>query len=177
MTEPSRFEGTKSYIATNDLKVAVNAAVTLRRPLLVKGEPGTGKTVLAHEISKALDAPLIEWNVKSTTKAQQGLYEYEPVFGVAPHQLVDQFLHHRALFELLPQGDPDQAARVRVHRGFAQLRGIHFAQALEAADINLLALEHRGFEFGAVCVVAGVAALLARGQPIERGLGDRKSVV
>ena len=59
MTEPTRFEGTKSYIATNDLKVAVNAAVTLRRPLLVKGEPGTGKTVLAHEISKALDAPLI----------------------------------------------------------------------------------------------------------------------
>ena len=70
-----RFEGTKDYIATDDLKVAVNAAVTLRRPLLVKGEPGTGKTVLAHEIAKAVDAPLIEWNVKSTTKAHQGLYE------------------------------------------------------------------------------------------------------
>ncbi len=71
MTDTTRFEGTSSYIATDDLKVAVNAAVTLRRPLLVKGEPGTGKTVLAHEIAKAIDAPLIEWNVKSTTKAQQ----------------------------------------------------------------------------------------------------------
>ncbi|TXG94308.1 MAG: AAA family ATPase, partial [Rhodocyclaceae bacterium] len=75
----TRFEGTRNYVATDDLKVAVNAAVTLRRALLVKGEPGTGKTVLAHEISKAIDAPLIEWNVKSTTKAQQGLYEYDAV--------------------------------------------------------------------------------------------------
>ena len=66
-----RFDGTSNYIATQDLKVAVNAAVTLRRPLLVKGEPGTGKTVLAQEIAKAMGAPLIEWNVKSTTKAQQ----------------------------------------------------------------------------------------------------------
>ena len=89
MTEPTRFEGTKSYIATDDLKVAVNAAVTLRRPLLVKGEPGTGKTVLAHEISKALDAPLIEWNVKSTTKAQQGLYEYDAVSRLRDSQLGD----------------------------------------------------------------------------------------
>ncbi len=74
-----RFEGTSNYVATDDLKVAVNAAVLLRRPLLVKGEPGTGKTVLAHEIAKATGAPLIEWNVKSTTKAQQGLYEYDAV--------------------------------------------------------------------------------------------------
>ena len=74
-----RFEGTQSYVATEDLKVAVNAAVVLRRPLLVKGEPGTGKTVLAQEIAKALGAPLIEWNVKSTTKAHQGLYEYDAV--------------------------------------------------------------------------------------------------
>ena len=74
-----RFEGTSDYVATDDLKVAVNAAVLLRRPLLVKGEPGTGKTVLAHEIAKAIGAPLIEWNVKSTTKAQQGLYEYDAV--------------------------------------------------------------------------------------------------
>ena len=87
MTEPTRFEGTKSYIATDDLKVAVNAAVTLRRPLLVKGEPGTGKTVLAHEIAKAIDAPLIEWNVKSTTKAQQGLYEYDAVARLRDGQL------------------------------------------------------------------------------------------
>ncbi len=92
-TEQNRFEGTSSYIATEDLKVAVNAAVTLRRPLLVKGEPGTGKTVLAHEISKALDAPLIEWNVKSTTKAQQGLYEYDAVARLRDGQLGDERVH------------------------------------------------------------------------------------
>ena len=72
-----RFEGTSAYVATDDLKVAVNAAITLERPLLVKGEPGTGKTVLALEIAKSLNAPLIEWHVKSTTKAMQGLYEYD----------------------------------------------------------------------------------------------------
>ena len=88
-----RFEGTKSYIATEDLKVAVNAAVTLRRPLLVKGEPGTGKTVLAYEIAKAVDAPLIEWNVKSTTKAQQGLYEYDAVARLRDGQLGDERVH------------------------------------------------------------------------------------
>ena len=88
-----RFEGTSSYIATDDLKVAVNAAVTLRRPLLVKGEPGTGKTVLAHEIAKAVDAPLIEWNVKSTTKAQQGLYEYDAVARLRDGQLGDERVH------------------------------------------------------------------------------------
>ncbi len=93
MTEPTRFEGTKSYIATEDLKVAVNAAVTLRRPLLVKGEPGTGKTVLAHEIAQAIDAPLIEWNVKSTTKAQQGLYEYDAVARLRDGQLGDERVH------------------------------------------------------------------------------------
>ena len=93
MSEPTRFEGTSSYIATDDLKVAVNAAVTLRRPLLVKGEPGTGKTVLAHEIAKAIDAPLIEWNVKSTTKAQQGLYEYDAVARLRDGQLGDERVH------------------------------------------------------------------------------------
>ena len=93
MSDQTRFEGTSSYIATDDLKVAVNAAVTLRRPLLVKGEPGTGKTVLAHEISKALDAPLIEWNVKSTTKAQQGLYEYDAVARLRDGQLGDERVH------------------------------------------------------------------------------------
>ncbi|MDP4575217.1 MoxR family ATPase [Qipengyuania sp. G39] len=92
-SDQTRFEGTQSYIATEDLKVAVNAAVTLRRPLLVKGEPGTGKTVLAHEISKALDAPLIEWNVKSTTKAQQGLYEYDAVARLRDGQLGDERVH------------------------------------------------------------------------------------
>jgi MoxR-like ATPase len=84
-----RFEGTTGYVATDDLKVAVNAAVTLRRPLLVKGEPGTGKTVLAQQIANAFDAPLIEWNVKSTTKAQQGLYEYDAVSRLRDSQLGD----------------------------------------------------------------------------------------
>ena len=88
-----RFEGTSSYIATDDLKVAVNAAVTLRRPLLVKGEPGTGKTVLAHEIANAINAPLIEWNVKSTTKAQQGLYEYDAVARLRDGQLGEERVH------------------------------------------------------------------------------------
>ncbi len=84
-----RFEGTESYVATDDLQVAVNAAVTLERPLLVKGEPGTGKTVLAHEIADALGAPLIEWHVKSTTKAQHGLYEYDAVARLRDGQLGD----------------------------------------------------------------------------------------
>ena len=88
-----RFEGTQNYVATDDLKVAVNAAVLLRRPLLVKGEPGTGKTVLAHEISKALNAPLIEWHVKSTTKAHQGLYEYDAVARLRDGQLGDERVH------------------------------------------------------------------------------------
>jgi len=88
-----RFEGTGSYVATDDLKVAVNAAVALRRPLLVKGEPGTGKTVLAHEIAAALDAPLIEWHVKSTTKAHQGLYEYDAVARLRDGQLGDPRVH------------------------------------------------------------------------------------
>ena len=87
------FEGTTNYVATPDLKVAVNAAVMLRRPLLVKGEPGTGKTVLAHEIAKAVGAPLIEWNVKSTTKAQQGLYEYDAVARLRDGQLGDARVH------------------------------------------------------------------------------------
>jgi MoxR-like ATPase len=85
-----KFTGTKNYVATDDLKIAVNAAVTLQRPLLVKGEPGTGKTVLAHEISKALGAPLIEWHIKSTTKAQQGLYEYDAVSRLRDSQLGDE---------------------------------------------------------------------------------------
>ena len=88
-----RFEGTSNYVATDDLKVAVNAAVLLRRPLLVKGEPGTGKTVLAHEIAKAVGAPLIEWNIKSTTKAQQGLYEYDAVARLRDGQLGDERVH------------------------------------------------------------------------------------
>ena len=88
-----RFEGTPDYVATDDLKVAVNAAILLRRPLLVKGEPGTGKTVLAQEIATALGAPLIEWNVKSTTKAHQGLYEYDAVARLRDGQLGDPRVH------------------------------------------------------------------------------------
>ncbi len=88
-----RFEGTSNYVATEDLKVAVNAAVALRRPLLVKGEPGTGKTVLAHEIAGAIGAPLIEWHVKSTTKAHQGLYEYDAVARLRDGQLGDERVH------------------------------------------------------------------------------------
>jgi MoxR-like ATPase len=88
-----KFTGTSDYVATDDLKVAVNAAVTLRRPLLVKGEPGTGKTVLAHEIAKAAGAPLIEWHVKSTTKAHQGLYEYDAVARLRDGQLGDERVH------------------------------------------------------------------------------------
>ena len=84
-----RFTGTADYVATEDLKVAVNAAVALERPLLIKGEPGTGKTVLAYEIARALDAPLITWHVKSTTKAHQGLYEYDAVSRLRDSQLGD----------------------------------------------------------------------------------------
>ena len=84
-----RFEGTKDYVATDDLKVAVNAAIVLERPLLVKGEPGTGKTVLAEEVAKAIGAPLLTWHIKSTTKAQQGLYEYDAVSRLRDSQLGD----------------------------------------------------------------------------------------
>lgn len=85
-----KFTGTKDYIATEDLKVAVNAAVTLERPLLIKGEPGTGKTVLAIEVAKALGAPLLEWHIKSTTKAHQGLYEYDAVARLRDGQLGEE---------------------------------------------------------------------------------------
>ncbi len=89
----AEFKSTDSYIASRDLEVAVNAAVTLQRPLLVKGEPGTGKTVLAHEVAAALGMPLIEWHVKSTTKAQQGLYEYDAVSRLRDGQLGDERVH------------------------------------------------------------------------------------
>ena len=88
-----RFDGTKSYVATDDLRVAVNASATLRRPLLVKGEPGTGKTVLAREVAEALGRPLIEWHIKSTTRAIQGLYEYDAVARLRDGQLGDARVH------------------------------------------------------------------------------------
>src|ERR1700759_3532331 len=89
----TRFTGTDKYIAGEDLRVAVNAAIALQRPLLIKGEPGTGKTILAHEVAKAINAPLIEWHIKSTTKAQQGLYEYDAVSRLRDSQLGDDRVH------------------------------------------------------------------------------------
>ena len=88
-----KFQGTKDYVATEDLKIAVNAAVTLERPLLVKGEPGTGKTELARQVSDALGLRMIEWNIKSTTRAQQGLYEYDAVNRLRDSQLGDERVH------------------------------------------------------------------------------------
>lgn len=88
-----RFEGTEQYVATEDLQMAVNAAVTLQRPLLIKGEPGTGKTMLAEEVAGALGLKLIQWHIKSTTKAQQGLYEYDAVSRLRDSQLGDAKVH------------------------------------------------------------------------------------
>ncbi len=88
-----KFQGTSTYVATEDLIVAVNAAVALQRPLLIKGEPGTGKTVLAHEVAKSLGKPLIEWHIKSTTKAQHGLYEYDAVARLRDSQLGAEAVH------------------------------------------------------------------------------------
>ncbi len=87
------FTGTSDYIATKELQLAVNAAITLERPLLIKGEPGTGKTMLAEELAKSLDVPLIQWHIKSTTKAQQGLYEYDAVSRLRDSQLGDDRVH------------------------------------------------------------------------------------
>lgn len=89
----TKFTGTENYVATEDLMMAVNAAVTLERPLLIKGEPGTGKTMLAEEVARALGKPLLEWHVKSTTKAQQGLYEYDAVSRLRDSQLGDDRVH------------------------------------------------------------------------------------
>lgn len=108
-----KFEGTSSYIATDDLMVAVNACITLERPLLVKGEPGTGKTVLAHEVAAALGKPMIEWHIKSTTKAQQGLYEYDAVTRLRDSQLGDErvkdirnYIEKGKLWEAFTQDSP-----------------------------------------------------------------------
>ncbi|MBK8019069.1 MAG: MoxR family ATPase [Betaproteobacteria bacterium] len=95
---PMRFTGTESYVATDDLMMAVNAAITLERPLLVKGEPGTGKTMLALEVASALGRPLLQWHVKSTAKAQQGLYEYDAVSRLRDSQLCETRVHDIANF-------------------------------------------------------------------------------
>lgn len=89
-TSQPRFEGSARYVATSDLKMAVNAALALQRPLLIKGEPGTGKTMLAEEVAAALERPLLQWHIKSTTKAQQGLYEYDAVSRLRDSQLGDE---------------------------------------------------------------------------------------
>ena len=95
-----RFSGTERYIATDDLKMAVNAGVTLQRPILIKGEPGTGKTMLAEEVAAALGMPLFEWHIKSTTKAQQGLYEYDAVARLRDSQLGEDRVHDIANYIL-----------------------------------------------------------------------------
>ena len=88
-----KFSGTEDYISTEDLSMAVNAAITLKRPLLIKGEPGTGKTMLAEQVANALDMPLIQWHIKSTTRAQQGLYEYDAVSRLRDSQLGEERVH------------------------------------------------------------------------------------
>ena len=93
VSSPARYDGSDQYVATDDLKLAVNAALTLQRPLLIKGEPGTGKTMLAEEVASALGRPLHQWHIKSTTKAQQGLYEYDAVSRLRDSQLGDQKVH------------------------------------------------------------------------------------
>lgn len=94
MRQDTRFEGSPNYVTTGDLELAVNAALTLERPLLIKGEPGTGKTMLAEEVAAALGMPLLQWHIKSTTKAQQGLYEYDAVSRLRDSQLGDERVKH-----------------------------------------------------------------------------------
>ncbi len=113
-----KFTGTKDYVATDDLKVAVNASIVLERPLLIKGEPGTGKTVLAEEVSKALGAPLLTWHIKSTTKAQQGLYEYDAVSRLRDSQL----------------GDSQGLGHLELHQARQIVGSLHPRQAPGAAD-------------------------------------------
>lgn len=122
-----RFDGTQDYIATEDLKVAVNAAVTLERPLLVKGEPGTGKTELARQVASALGLPIIEWNIKSTTRAQQGLYEYDAVSRLRDSQLGDERVQN--ISHYIRQGKIWQAFG-------AQERTVLLIDEIDKADIE-----------------------------------------
>ena len=136
-----RFNGTDSYVATGDLSIAVNAAVTLGRPLLVKGEPGTGKTMLAVEVARSLGRPLIEWHIKSTTKAQQGLYEYDAVARLRDSQLGDARVHDIANY----------IARGKLWEAFAsETRPVLLIDEIDKADIefpNDLLLELDRMEF------------------------------
>ena len=152
-----RFEGTDTYVATEDLMVAVNAAVALERPLLIKGEPGTGKTILAEEIAKALGAPLIQWYVKSTTKAQQGLYEYDAVARLRDSQLGDARVHDIANY----------IVRGRLWEAFAsETRPVLLIDEIDKADIefpNDLLLELDRMEFH---VYETRESVYARNRPI-----------
>ena len=136
-----RFAGTDSYVATEDLMVAVNAAIALERPLLVKGEPGTGKTILAYEIARALGVPLIQWHIKSTTKAQQGLYEYDAVARLRDSQLGDARVHQIANY----------IVKGRVWEAFtSDVRPVLLIDEIDKADIefpNDLLLELDRMEF------------------------------
>ncbi|MBL8660460.1 MAG: MoxR family ATPase [Rhodospirillales bacterium] len=152
-----RFEGTDTYVATEDLMVAVNASVTLERPLLVKGEPGTGKTILAHEIAKALATPLIQWHIKSTTKAQQGLYEYDAVARLRDSQLGDPRVHDIGNY----------IVKGRLWEAFAsEVRPVLLIDEIDKADIefpNDLLLELDRMEFH---VYETKATVVARQRPI-----------
>ena len=152
-----RFKGTETYVATEDLMVAVNAAITLERPLLVKGEPGTGKTILAHEIAKAIGTHIITWHIKSTTKAQQGLYEYDAVSRLRDSQLGDGRVHEIANY----------IVRGKLWESFAaETRPVLLIDEIDKADIefpNDLLLELDRMEF---YVYETRETVMARQRPI-----------
>jgi len=152
-----RFEGTDTYVVTEDLKVAVNAAITLERPLLIKGEPGTGKTVLAHEIAAALGAPLIEWHIKSTTKAQHGLYDYDAVARLRDGQLGDERVHDIGNY----------IVRGKLWEAFdSEIRPVVLIDEIDKADIefpNDLLLELDRMEFH---IYETKQTIVARNRPI-----------